>query len=54
MKPAWAVNLTFTSWGATAQPAEDGRVMFRGLMVGASNPKALLFFAAFFPQFIDP
>ena len=23
-------------------------------LVGASNPKALLFFAAFFPQFIDP
>ena len=23
-------------------------------MVGASNPKALLFFAAFFPQFLDP
>jgi len=26
----------------------------QGLMVGASNPKALLFFAAFFPQFLDP
>lgn len=27
---------------------------FQGWMVGASNPKALLFFSAFFPQFIDP
>lgn len=26
----------------------------RGLWVGASNPKALLFFGALFPQFIDP
>jgi len=26
----------------------------QGLLVGASNPKALLFFTAFFPQFIDP
>ena len=25
----------------------------KGLLVGASNPKALLFFTAFFPQFID-
>ncbi len=26
----------------------------QGLLVGASNPKAVLFFAAFFPQFLDP
>jgi len=26
----------------------------QGFLVGASNPKALLFFAAFFPQFIQP
>ena len=26
----------------------------RGVLVGASNPKALLFFGALFPQFIDP
>jgi threonine/homoserine/homoserine lactone efflux protein len=25
-----------------------------GLLVGASNPKALVFFAALFPQFVDP
>jgi len=35
----------------TARPA----VLFRqGLLVAASNPKALLFAAAFFPQFIKP
>jgi threonine/homoserine/homoserine lactone efflux protein len=27
---------------------------FSGFMVGASNPKAILFFTALFPQFIDP
>jgi threonine/homoserine/homoserine lactone efflux protein len=26
----------------------------RGFLVGASNPKALVFFTALFPQFIDP
>jgi threonine/homoserine/homoserine lactone efflux protein len=29
------------------------QLYLQGLMVGASNPKALLFFAAFFPQFVD-
>lgn len=27
---------------------------FQGLMVGASNPKSVLFFVAFFPQFLNP
>ena len=32
-----------------------GRAAYvRGFLVGASNPKALLFFAAFFPQFLNP
>jgi homoserine/homoserine lactone efflux protein len=32
-----------------------GRSLFmQGVLVGASNPKSLLFFTAFFPQFIDP
>ena len=36
-------------------PVRAQRSLFmQGLLVGASNPKALLFFAAFFPQFIDP
>lgn len=29
-------------------------LVLKGLLVGISNPKALLFFTAFFPQFIDP
>ena len=37
----------------TAKPS--GRSFYlRGLLIGASNPKALLFFAAFFPQFLNP
>lgn len=36
--------------------AAPGRRSFylQGLLVGASNPKAVLFFAAFFPQFLNP
>ncbi|HMG20664.1 MAG TPA: LysE family transporter, partial [Kofleriaceae bacterium] len=30
------------------------RLFARGFLVGASNPKALLFFGALFPQFISP
>ncbi|MFT3777320.1 MAG: LysE family translocator [Ottowia sp.] len=36
-------------------PAAGARTLFRrGFLVGASNPKALLFFGALFPQFIEP
>lgn len=31
-----------------------GGLYLQGWLVGASNPKALLFFAAFFPQFVNP
>jgi threonine/homoserine/homoserine lactone efflux protein len=36
-------------------PATKARALFRqGMMVAASNPKAILFAVAFLPQFIDP
>lgn len=36
-------------------PEVGARALFaRGMLVGASNPKALLFFGALFPQFIEP
>ncbi|MEY4507086.1 MAG: hypothetical protein RL297_1664 [Pseudomonadota bacterium] len=36
-------------------PQARAKALFaRGMLVGASNPKALLFFGALFPQFIDP
>lgn len=38
-----------------AQAQVSARTLFgRGILVGASNPKALLFFGALFPQFIEP
>lgn len=40
---------------ASSAPRATGFKLFgQGLLVGASNPKALLFFSALFPQFIDP
>jgi threonine/homoserine/homoserine lactone efflux protein len=40
---------------AARQTAVRGREMFRqGLLTAVSNPKALLFYGAFLPQFIDP
>ena len=36
-------------------PAARSRSFYlQGFLVGASNPKAVLFFAAFFPQFLNP
>lgn len=41
--------------GATAAPAVPAhRLYLQGLIVGGSNPKAILFFTAFFPQFLNP
>jgi homoserine/homoserine lactone efflux protein len=45
--------------GSGLQVGEDagprGHSLFlQGVLVGGSNPKSLLFFTAFFPQFIDP
>lgn len=39
--------------GATGR-ATPLKLYAKGFLVGASNPKALLFFTAFFPQFINP
>lgn len=42
--------------GAASAPAASSRaaVFRRGLLVACSNPKAILFFAAVFPQFMPP
>ena len=55
----WLGIKTFRSEGAAlaveANPAQRTRSFYlQGLLVGASNPKAVLFFAAFFPQFLNP
>lgn len=40
--------------GQGASHTRNRKVFGQGFLVGASNPKALLFFGALFPQFIDP
>ena len=39
---------------AEVSAAQPGALYRQGFLVAASNPKAILFAAAFFPQFIDP
>ena len=53
----WLGIRTFRSGTALQTGAAAPRTRsfyLQGLLVGASNPKAVLFFAAFFPQFLDP
>lgn len=50
-----AAALAGPDGAALAAPLGSARAQFmRGFLVGASNPKAILFFAAFFPQFLNP
>lgn len=37
-----------------AQPKSPRAIVFRGFLVALSNPKTLIFYGAFFPQFIVP
>jgi threonine/homoserine/homoserine lactone efflux protein len=49
---AWrapAVDLT----RMRAQPKSARAIMFRGFLVSLSNPKTLVFYGAFFPQFVS-
>ena len=39
---------------STSAPAHGGRTFMNGFVLQASNPKALVFFTALLPQFIDP
>jgi threonine/homoserine/homoserine lactone efflux protein len=57
----WLGIKTFRSEASALEVdgAQDGgpsrrSFYLQGLLVGASNPKAILFFAAFFPQFLNP
>lgn len=40
--------------GQVTPPKSARRLFVRGFLVNLSNPKVLLFYAAFFPQFLDP
>ncbi|MBR1226812.1 MULTISPECIES: LysE family translocator [unclassified Bradyrhizobium] len=61
----YLIWLGIKTFGSTAEavdikraPADSGRRLrthyVRGFLVGSSNPKAILFFTAFFPQFLNP
>ena len=43
-----------TRAGAAGDAASARACFWQGFMVSATNPKTLLFYAAFFPQFVDP
>ncbi len=40
--------------GAPVTPKSDRRILREGFVVGVTNPKAAVFFAAILPQFTDP
>jgi threonine/homoserine/homoserine lactone efflux protein len=40
------------AFAAGVVPRSDRRVLFEGFIVGATNPKSLVFFAAILPQFV--
>ena len=48
---AWRESFRSTN---VSEPIQIRRSFRRGFIVGVTNPKTLLFYAAFFPQFIDP
>ncbi|MFI6997503.1 LysE family translocator [Nocardia sp. NPDC050175] len=40
--------------GAKVEPAPDAKVLRQSVLVGLTNPKAIIFFAAILPHFADP
>lgn len=58
---AYLIWLGIGMWRASGKigdgqpaPKPRGGFVFQGAVVALSNPKTLIFFGAFFPQFIDP
>jgi threonine/homoserine/homoserine lactone efflux protein len=59
---AYLIWLGITHWRAppsdltriAAQPKSAGAIYGRAVLVSLTNPKTLLFYGAFFPQFVDP
>jgi threonine/homoserine/homoserine lactone efflux protein len=59
---AYLLWLGIQQWRAAPLALEDldgravgaGTLFWQGMLVSATNPKTLFFYAAFFPQFIDP
>ena len=42
------------SGSAPRRPPTDGRLLARAVLTNVTNPKVILFFAAFLPQFVRP
>ncbi|MFC9993400.1 LysE family translocator [Nocardia sp. NPDC127526] len=42
------------AWESRTEPPQDRRMLKQAFLVGISNPKAIIFFAAVLPQFVDP
>ncbi|MBJ8340682.1 LysE family translocator [Antrihabitans sp. YC3-6] len=42
------------AFGTRVDPVANGRVFTQGVVVGMTNPKTIVFFAAVLPQFADP
>ena len=59
---AYLIYLGMQHWRAAPLALDDlegpavrsGTLFWQGLLVSATNPKTLLFYAAFFPQFVNP
>ena len=60
---AYLVYLGLRHWHAALRPApetapaparSDHGVFWQGAVIAITNPKTILFYAAFFPQFLDP
>jgi threonine/homoserine/homoserine lactone efflux protein len=59
---AYLIWLGIQHWRAAPLALEDlearraraGTLFWQGVLVSATNPKTLLFYGAFFPQFVDP
>ncbi len=47
-------RLLATALGSPVAPKSDRRILREGFVVGVTNPKAAVFFAAILPQFTDP
>ena len=64
LRIAGAAYLVWLGWKMIRSSGEDGQTkaakpprggfLIQGVLVALSNPKTLVFFGAFFPQFIDP
>lgn len=51
---AWRTRGDLVAALGAPGPAADRRVFLQGVVVGVTNPKVLVFFAAVLPQFTDP